>query len=155
MFNEKGDIMKKNIARKCLCIALASAMVFGETGTVLAAQGENASAGQDTAVSAQAEDSSAELAEAPHIWYADAYDSGDNIHISGNGTGKRICAWVNGVLVKEIKNSSDTDSWSMNVDITKRFASKYTVKIVAYSSDGTSVSSNIAPIVVKLSLIHI
>ena len=149
MFDEKGDIMKKNIARKCLCIALASAMVFGETGTVLAAQGETASAGQDTAVSAQTEDSSAELAEAPHIWYADAYDSGDNIHISGNGTGKRICAWVNGVLVKEIKNSSDTDSWSMNVDITKRFASKYTVKIVAYSSDGTSVSSNIAPIVVK------
>lgn len=31
--------MKKNIARKCLCIALASAMVFGEAGTVMAAQG--------------------------------------------------------------------------------------------------------------------
>lgn len=138
--------MKKNIARKCLCIALASAMVFGEAGTVLAAQGENVPAGQDTAVSVQAEDSSAELAAAPNMWYSNAYQSGGNIHISGNGTAKRVCVWVNGVLVKEINNNSDTDSWSLDMDVTKRLSSKYTVKIVAYSSDGTSVSSNINPI---------
>ena len=38
--------MRKNIARKCLCIALASAMMLGEAGTAMAASVENAADGR-------------------------------------------------------------------------------------------------------------
>ena len=38
--------MRKNIARKCLCIALASAIMLGEAGTAMAASVENAADGR-------------------------------------------------------------------------------------------------------------
>ena len=38
--------MRKNIARKCLCIALASAMMLGEAGTAMAASVENVADGK-------------------------------------------------------------------------------------------------------------
>ena len=41
--------MRKNIARKCLCIALASAMMLGEAGTAMAASVENAADGRTAA----------------------------------------------------------------------------------------------------------
>ena len=41
--------MRKNIARKCLCIALASAMMLGEAGTAMAASVENVADGRTAA----------------------------------------------------------------------------------------------------------
>ena len=47
--------MRKNIARKCLCIALASAMMLGEAGTAMAASVENAADGRTAATVAAEE----------------------------------------------------------------------------------------------------
>ena len=55
--------MRKNIARKCLCIALASAMMLGEAGTAMAASVENAADGR-TAATVAAEEQ-ADVAQGP------------------------------------------------------------------------------------------
>ena len=64
--------MRKNIARKCLCIALASAMMLGEAGTAMAASVENAADGR-TAATVAAEEQADVAAANVSIWYAGAY----------------------------------------------------------------------------------
>lgn len=83
---EKGEFMRKGIASKCLCIALASAMVFGDVGIVSAA--ESSSADSKEAVSVVADESTADVAvSAPRVDYLNVYEEyGSDIRISAGGS---------------------------------------------------------------------
>ncbi len=76
--------MRKNIARKCLCIALASAMMLGEAGTAMAASVENAADGR-TAATVAAEEQADVAAANVSIWYAGAYKNSRTITINASG----------------------------------------------------------------------
>ena len=76
--------MRKNIARKCLCIALASAMMLGEAGTAMAASVENVADGR-TAATVAAEEQADVAAANVSIWYAGAYKNSRTITINASG----------------------------------------------------------------------
>ena len=80
--------MRKNIARKCLCIALASAMMLGEAGTAMAASVENAADGR-TAATVAAEEQADVAAANVSIWYAGAYKNSRTITINASGRAYR------------------------------------------------------------------
>ena len=96
--------MRKNIARKCLCIALASAMMLGEAGTAMAASVENAADGR-TAATVAAEEQADVAAANVSIWYAGAYKNSRTITINASGQAYRVEVWVNGVKCGEQYNS--------------------------------------------------
>ena len=79
---EKGEFMRKGIARRCLCIALASAMVFGDVGIASAAE-SNAAASKE-AVSVVADESTAEVAAStPKVEYLNVNEYyGDTISVN-------------------------------------------------------------------------
>ena len=81
---EKGEFMRKGIARRCLCIALASAMVFGDVGIASAAESSQTDAKE--VVSTAADDGAAETAA------SEAYVSYLNLQEGYNqGLWFRIC----------------------------------------------------------------
>ena len=93
--------MRKNIARKCLCIALASAMMLGEAASV-----ENAADGR-TAATVAAEEQADVAAANVSIWYAGAYKNSRTITINASGQAYRVEVWVNGVKCGEQYNGED------------------------------------------------
>ncbi len=135
--------MRKSVVRKCLCIALASAMVFGEANAAFAAQSVNVQAQEETAVAADA----AQIASVsdPAIWSAwsnpNSWD--EKITVSASGCSKRVELWVNGKKVKTINNSRDDSYWNMDESIGTLWGSKYAIKVVAYNSAGKKVTKKL------------
>lgn len=138
---EKGEFMRKGIASKCLCIALASAMVFGDVGIVSAA--ESSSADSKEAVSVVADESTADVAvSAPRVDYLNVYEEyGSDIRISAGGAGCKAVLYINGK--KAAEESYDYDSYYLSVskEIDAVPGATYTVEVRIANSEGTVVKS--------------
>lgn len=123
--------MNKSFAKKALCIALASAMVFGEAGTALAAT-TNAPADSTAATADYGDSFKAEI----------TYFNVDNYYISANGYGKRAEILVNGKLYRTVYGSEYDGSWSLYeyADWGMVAGASYEISIVAYGTDDDIVS---------------
>ena len=137
--------MRKNIARKCLCIALASAMMLGEAGTAMAASVENAADGR-TAATVAAEEQADVAAANVSIWYAGAYKNSRTITINASGQAYRVEVWVNGVKCGEQYNGEDQQSFSINCEIPALLDSTYNAEVRAYDSNGEVTVQKVSPV---------
>lgn len=137
--------MRKNIARKCLCIALASAMMLGEAGTAMAASVENAADGR-TAATVAAEEQADVAAANVSIWYAGAYKNSRTITINASGQAYRVEVWVNGVKCGEQYNGEDKQSFSINCEIPALLDSTYNAEVRAYDSNGEVTVQKVSPV---------
>lgn len=137
---EKGEFMRKGIAGRCLCVALASAMVFGDAGIALAA--ESGSADSREAVSVVAADDTGETVKDPHISYMNVDEQyGSRISISAGVYAYKAMLYVNGKKLDEVSYGYDDAYLYVGKDIDALPGSTYSVEIRMVNSENKVVKS--------------
>ena len=130
--------MKNRVISKALCIALASALVFGEAAPAMAATDTT---GQSQAVTAASTESAAV------IYYFSAgassiIESSDHINIYASGEGRCAKVYINDVLYA----TSYADSYGQ-WDIDRYFYGDagvvYTIKLEVEGTDGKTVTKTV------------
>lgn len=133
---EKGEFMRKGIARRCLCIALASAMVFGDVGIASAAE-SNAAASKE-AVSVAADESIAEVAAStPEVEYLNVNEYyGDTISVNAVAYAYKTVLLVNGKKYDERTSGTDNGYNGYYLNINSLPGTTYTVELRYSNKDG-------------------
>lgn len=132
--------MKKRVINKALCVALASALIFGVAAPAMAATD-----GKDQSQAAVAADTQ----QAAVVYYfgadGNASESEVNssyVNISGNGKGESAELYINGVL----EYTTEVDSYG-NWDFSRKFYGKagvtYTIELVVTGSGGTKITKTV------------
>lgn len=126
--------MKNRVINKALCVALASALIFGEAVPAMAATDSN---GQPQAVVAD----STEIAAA--IDYFDAGESSvieDSKYITvwSSGTGENAKLYINGELFRTYA-ANDYGEWNINLAYDGKAGVTYTFDLVVTGTDGSEV----------------
>ena len=135
--------MNKSFAKKALCIALASAMVFGEAGTALAAT-TNAPADSTAATADYGDSFKAEITSFNVEGLQSDYD--DDIYITATGYGSRAEVLVNGNVYDTVYGNSYDGSWYMYTDFDVAAGASYEISLVVYGTDNDVVSRKWAKI---------
>lgn len=130
--------MKNRVISKALCIALASALVFGEAAPAMAATDTT---GQSQAVISDSTESAAV------IYYFSAgassiIESSDYINIYARGEGKCAKVYINDVLYAT--NYADSDGqWDIDRYFYGSAGVVYTIKLVVEGNDGKTVTKSV------------
>ncbi len=137
---EKGEFMRKGIARRCLCIALASAMVFGDVGIASAAESSQTDAKE--VVSTAADDGAAETAASEaYVSYLNLQEGyNQEIKVYGSAYAYKAELWVNGKLYSEQTSGGDNKYIDLNTGIDALAGTTYTVEVRVSNQDGEVVT---------------
>lgn len=130
--SQKGVFMRKGIARKCLLLALSSALVLGGTVTALAAENETAT----DQVSIAATDEGQTAAETPYLTSYSTDNYSDSCSYRASGYAYKAELWINGVKQKTITNTSDNQWFDMYYSVGKLYGVGYTAKMALYDMAG-------------------
>ena len=130
--------MKNRVISKALCIALASALVFGEAAPAMAATDTT---GQSQAVTADSTESAAV------VYYFSAgassiIESSDYINIYARGEGRCAKLYINDVLC-EISYEDSNGQWDIDRNFYGKAGIVYTIKLVVEGDDGKTVTKSV------------
>ncbi len=133
---EKGEHMRKDIARRCLCIALASAMVFGDVGIASAA--ESNSGDVKGVVSAEADNGDADVAAiTPYVNGFEVRENyGGTIYVNVSVYAYKAELWINGKKYENKSSWDDNQYIGFYENINALPGTTYTVEIRYNNKDG-------------------
>ena len=133
---EKGEHMRKDIARRCLCIALASAMVFGDVGIASAA--ESNSGDVKGVVSVEADNGAADVAAiTPYVNGFEVRENyGSTIYVNASVYAYKAELWINGKKYENKSSWDDNQYIGFHENINALPGTTYTVEIRYNNKDG-------------------
>lgn len=129
--------MKKGIASRCLCVALASAMVFGDVGIASAAESNQDQTKEKEIVSVVADEGTAEIAAAtPYADYFKVSNSYGEVSISVGAHAYKAELYVNGKRLDTREPNYDGSYIGFYDTFVPVADTTYTVELRLYNSDG-------------------